>query len=532
MPATEHDTRGKTHHPSYKGKMLRFDVYRDGAIAKDVNLAGAYVFGPDGVPVRADITASDGQITCIKQSTGPVGIALLWDTGNSGSFLLPTTRLEERNTPYNLSVELARAQIMTLFQKREEWGLFDYADAKELNKEFGNVRTQFVQAISQTDPITASLLADSALDNAVMLGEKMALLHASAFLKRKRGKRTPIGTILNVNASSKGYKSRAQEVADFYSIPMPWKSIEPKERDLQYAVTDEWINTAIHARKQIHAGPLLSFDSSNLPEWMYIWEHDYEALRDTIYEHVERVVTRYAKQVQVWNVVSGIHALNTFNLTFDQLMELTRMNCMLVRRLAPNAKIMIELTMPWGEYYAHNQRTIPPLMYAEMAVQSGVQFDAFGLRVIMGVPREGHFVRNLLQCSSMMDQFVTFAKTIHITACEVPSQTAIDKRDVWQGEAPITQAGRWHAEWSQRLQAEWLQAFSRIAMSKPFMESICWRTLADHNGQIIPHAGLCHGNTKPKLAYREMRNFRAMLATEAHAAANRPADPNEADLPD
>jgi len=192
-------------------------------------------------------------------------------------------------------------------------------------------------------------------------------------------------------------------------------------------------------------------------------------------------------------------------------MELTRMSCLLVKKLSPESKVMIELVMPWGEYYARNQRSIPPLMYADMAVQSGVKFDAFGVQLLMGVPRDGHFIRDLLQVSALLDEFVGFGKSVHVSACQVPSSMAADPQDAWEGTAPVDQAGMWHAPWSPRLQAEWLQAFYRIGISKPFVESVCWRDLGDTAGQYIPHGGLCNRKMEPKLAFRELRNFKSFL---------------------
>ena len=82
------------------------------------------------------------------------------------------------------------------------------------------------------------------------------------------------------------------------------------------------------------------------------------------------------------------------------------------------------------------------------------------------------------------------------------------------------EAGHWHAVWSQRLQAEWLQAFWRIAMSKPFVETVCWRDLADYEGHDLPHGGLCRNDMQPKLAFKELRNFKAsLLAPGAEGAA-------------
>jgi len=500
--------------------MLQFEVYLNGKPAGSPDLSGAYVFGQDAIPVRADITAAKGLITCTKRVPGPVGLSLLWDVGEAGTFMIPTVRLPERKAPYNLTVELARAQLFRIIQKREDWGLFDYPDAEELNEWFKKLRKKFTKALqASTSPQAAEIAAD-ALSDGITLGEKMSLFHADIFLKRRKAlaqaaSRTSFGATVDLTATNKPYNTRLREAADFFFVPIVWKDVEPKEQSYEYDRIDKWVNFAARAHRAVHAGPLLSFDSLNLPQRLYIWEHDYEALRDLVYEYIQNVVTHFDKQVHVWKVVSGIHAYNTFNLSFDQLMELTRMSCLLVKKLAPESSVMIELVMPWGEYYARNQRSIPPLMYADMAVQSGVKFDSFGVQFLMGVPRDGYFIRDLLQISSLLDEFVGFGKSVHVSACQVPSNIAADPKDAWGGEAPVDQAGRWHAPWSPRLQAEWLQAFYRIGISKPFVESVCWRDLADTAAQHIPHGGLCSGKMEPKLAFRELRNFKSFLYGES-----------------
>ncbi|MCB9866580.1 MAG: hypothetical protein H6816_08105 [Phycisphaerales bacterium] len=106
--------------------MLRFAVYHDGKPARSVNLAGAYVVGSDGVPVRADLDFKGGEIICTKKTAGPAGLALPWSVGSGGRMVAETTRLPERDRPYNLHVELLRGRLMRISQKREDWGLHDF----------------------------------------------------------------------------------------------------------------------------------------------------------------------------------------------------------------------------------------------------------------------------------------------------------------------------------------------------------------------------------------------------------------------
>ncbi len=498
--------------------MLRFDVYGKDGQAGPIDLSGAYLFGQDGIPVRGDLAVVDNAITCKKRVHGACGLALMWGAGASGRLMLSTARLPDRNRPYNLNVELARARLRIIAGKIEEWGLFDFAKAERFNREFHTVRQMFVAALKGDSPPRSAELADQALAAAVTLSERLALFHADVFLDRKSASgsasHTRFGCRVALDYPNQNYQDRLREAFDFLAVPIPWKQIEPQENRYQFSQIDTWINFAARARKPISVGPIIDFDPAYLPEWLYLWEHDYDSLREVIYEHIQHIVKRYARQVRTWSVVSGLHAFNDFNLSFDQIMELTRMCCQLVKKLAPRSQVMIETVMPWGEYYARNQRTIPPQLYADMAVQSAIQADAFGVQIFMGIPQDGYYVRDLMQISSLLDEYVSLHKPVQITACAVPSSMTPDVGDAWGGEADIAQAGQWHSSWSPRLQAEWLQAFYRIVISKPCVDSICWRDLGDTPGHYMAHGGLCSQDMEPKLAFRELRNFRMKLASK------------------
>jgi hypothetical protein len=262
------------------------------------------------------------------------------------------------------------------------------------------------------------------------------------------------------------------------------------------------------ARVPVVAGPLVHFTEVSIPEWLYIWEHDYETVRDLLYEHIERVVGRYGPQVALWNVLSGLHVNAQFSFTFDQLMDLTRMTVGLIKKSNPNARTMIELTQPWGEYYANNQRSIPPLLYAEMIVQSAIQFDVFGVQLRFGIPRDGCWQRDLFQISSLLDRFAPLGKPLMISALQVPSSPP-PPGDGKEGGGP---PGVWRKPWSEMLQARWLEAVTDIALSKPYVEAICWNDLSDPKSPAPSHAiaygGLATAEMAPKQAAKTWGSLR------------------------
>ena len=171
--------------------MLRFRVFRDGAVPESLDLSTAYLVGSDNVPIRGDLSYEDGEIFCRKRVAGPAALVLLWETHNFGAIMLETTRLPEHDEAYILNLELARGRMMRFVQKREEWGLLDLPEAQSVNEKAIECRNLLIEAIIHTeDPATASVYADRCLAMALPLAEQATLTHADLLLQRRVGKRS------------------------------------------------------------------------------------------------------------------------------------------------------------------------------------------------------------------------------------------------------------------------------------------------------------------------------------------------------
>lgn len=485
--------------------MLSFAVYADGKLATRVNLSGAYVVGTDDVPLRADIEFANGIVQCKKRSAGPAGLAVLWNIPSVGEILLETVRVPEREAPYNLQVELLRGRLMRLHCKVEDWGLFDYDDATELIAQADAARDLLIKALQADTPAEAGAIADGALALAVQASESLTQMHAELFLNRRIQtagfSQRVIGCGVHLDQPTELGRKRLSAAFDFATIPFVWRDIEPSEQAFQWKELDDWVDALAKDHLPMRGSALLSFSEGNVPDWLYIWEHDFDTIRDLAFEHIRRVINRYGQYIQSWNVVSGIHANTCFSFTFEQLMELTRMATALTKQLCPNGTAILELVAPWGEYYARNQRTIPPLLYADMAIQSGVNFDAFGLQFYFGSGVDGMYVRDMFQVSALLDQFLKLGKPLHITAVQVPSEGS--------GGETSDEGGVWRSPWTEQVQADWLRQFVDIALSKPFVESVSWQSLVDNKQQAVPHGGLLRADLVPKVAYNILMDVRS-----------------------
>ncbi len=472
--------------------MLRIKVFENGKPATAVDLSSAYLVGPDRVPLRADLKFAGGEIVVDSRPRGAAALSILWPVEGVGRVMLETPRLPERKRPYILSVELARGRLMRISRKREDWGLYDFPEGAECYEQIDAARKRLVEAMTTSDDATAARLGDAATAAAVTAGEALSHFHAGVFLQRRQFSKRTLGCRIDPSQNSDAYVRRLTEAFDFAVVPFCWSAMEPKEGSHKPSNIDPWLKK-LHERKMPAWGAsLISLDEAHLPDWVHRWARDYEHFRDCVAKHIKYALKTYGPYVQTWEAISGIHAQKAFRFSFEQIMELTRLSTLLIKQMSPRSTAMIGITLPWGEYYAADPRTIPPTLYAEMAVQSGVNFDAFGLDIRFGSSEPGRYVRDLMQVSTLLDHFGTFGKPLHITAAGVPS-----------GGGNVAD-GQWRGGWSDETQAEWVRQFYRIALSKQFVESVSYQRLAD--GMSLE--GLVNVDCEPKPAYQEILSFR------------------------
>jgi hypothetical protein len=129
------------------------------------------------------------------------------------------------------------------------------------------------------------------------------------------------------------------------------------------------------------------------------------------------------------------------------------------------------------------------------------------LELEMGSPRPGTDTRDMFQVSCMLDRFATMGRPVFLTAVTAPGRNTPDLADRSEGKIDPAAAGRWHRPWDPELQAEWMAAVYRTALSKPFVESLAWGELADLRPGF-PAGGMLDDMLKPKPVYNKLLELR------------------------
>ncbi len=498
--------------------MLSFVVLDENGPVSDWPLRQAHLIGADGVVLPGEIHWKDGLICCEPRGRTSTAVALQWHAGDPGILTLRTCLLPESERPYLLSLELARRSLMLFLVKLEQWQLFDLPDDTKPMALFEDAHASFMNALAHGSPIGGytveqDRLARHALSKAIEASEELVAAGVSRHeLGAESGEpddQQPQPLALGCVVPTKRFSPQLQEVVsrnfDFITASMRWVELEPEEGRYQFAAFDRWIEWAVRkARVPVTAGPVIDFRPHCIPDWLYIWENDYETLRQLVYEHVKRVVTRYRRAVSRWTIASGLHVNSNFTLSLEQIVDLTRLCVLMVRKLKPTARLQLEIAQPFGEYCAKQENGIPPLLYTELLFQAGISIDSIGLRLEMGDPSPGCSSRDLIQLADLLDHYSEFEKPMTISALAAPSAPPSAET---VGDNGQFDPGYWNAPWSPTTQADWMTRIVQLARRSQHITSVCFGQLCDGLGPPEVHQGglvTADGQPKESLARVEM----------------------------
>jgi hypothetical protein len=521
--------------------MLKFFVHRDGGPADRWPLAHAGIVAADGATAPGEVRIEHGLLIVAPKNPGPVSLEVLFPPSEGRELLLTTTLLPQRERPYLLSLELARKQLMRFLNALEEWNLAMLPGDHSALVTFERAREDFSAALVSWRSVTTEApdaddpgiaaaeeksrraLRDAAEASDLLVAEAVrrglaaradgswfaeAVERAEKSIGRPAGKpvavvKAPeahgvtlagvsrVGCAVDPSSFEPGAQAALAKAADFITVPMPWSSIEPSEGKYQYGATDRWIEWAVRKGKlPVVAGPVLDLAPGRLPEWLFIWENDYDTLRELVYEHMRQVVTRYRRTVQWWTLASSLGVEGGLTLRFEQIADLLRVASMVTRKLQPQGRVQVEVVDPFALYAARSQRSVPPLLLGELIAQSGTHVDAIGLRFDMTDPGSAGAVRDAMAFSEVLDRYAALDRPISVTFAACPSKPTDAQ----------TESGTWDGPWSPAAQAQWVERVLAVAAAKPYVHSICWG-LAQDTPRTTSGAGLVDagGSARPSL---------------------------------
>jgi len=283
--------------------------------------------------------------------------------------------------------------------------------------------------------------------------------------------------------TSARYQEYFTSLFNFGTIPFYANQVVPEEGKYEFGRRDEILEWC-EANNIVPKGHPLWFGHQNTnAKWMF--GKSYKELSSFAREFIMKNVTRYKGRIKVWDSINEPHDwANCFNFTQEELMDLARICCEIVRECDPDALSLINVCLPFAEYVAGKfvcygpvfDQPVSPMKFFERAIENGIDFDALGIQFYFPA-------RDMVAISKLLDVYAGFGKPVHITEMGVPSGPARGTRDNVSEADPRSQIGLtrgiWHAPWDEHIQADWMEQFYTITSARSEIKALTWWDFKD-----------------------------------------------------
>ena len=480
----------------------------DAAVLQELELA-SIAGGQDHMPYTTDAQVNGDRLILTRDMNDSGSLVVPWTIPGAGRLMTRSATLVERESPYNLLLELARGKVNQVRCHAADWVHNGLLPPNTLRERIDGLTKAFSLAVaSPPEKGTAANARDSLL-NAFNTADELVRAYTSRVFELRHERQdqfdTGLGCRLDGRPPSDAEASHFTETFNTASVPFPWRAIEPMRGTYHWEQADQLVEWASSRGLRMIGGPLIDFDGHNLPDW--IWENacDLSSLADILSGFVDTVVRRYAQRIRSWQVVAGANCSGILARRDEELIWLTLKLAETVKRIHPALEIIVGIAQPWGDYLASQERSKTPFIFADDLLRTGVRLAALELEFLMGVSPRGSYCRDPLELSRLLDLYALLGVPIQATLGYASTGEADKLADPDQR----ANLGWWGDGLSQQNQSAWIKSFASLVLCKPYVRNVQWAQWSDAVPHTFPSCGLLdsNGNSKPALA--ELKNLRA-----------------------
>ncbi len=483
---------------------MRFRLHDRDRIAPG-GLDRIYVAGLEEIPWSTRADWEDDQLVVERAIPDSGCVYVPWQVDGVGTRVLSTATLMERQRPYLLEVELARGIIQRIRNRLFMWELLGLTPSDELKDELQSATREFsLAATSQDEPAESAVAANRAIALAISSGEHLVANYAKQAIAARR-RQAPVATLMGVSLGdetpSVALRQQLADACNIVQLPIAWRAVEKTEGNRDWKPTEVQLGWAQKAGLKVAAGPLIRLDESGIPDWMVLWEGDFENLARLMLEHVKATVTRYAGRVHLWHVASRVNTGRLMQLEEEQRLHLVAQALEVVRQLDPRTPTVVSFDQPWAEYMSQQDEDLAPLHYADALVRADLGISGFGLEVNAGFLPGGSGQRATFELGRLLDQWSIWGLPLMLSVTTA-SSAAEDPNARFSGEIHLA------SESGKDPQREWAASVLPLLLARSAVQVVIWNQLTDNHPHDFPNASLFDARNQAKPTLGLMRDLR------------------------
>jgi GH35 family endo-1,4-beta-xylanase len=491
--------------------VMRF-VVPDALRISDSALQTAYVASLEGVPWRTIVERTPEGFQVRRRVDESGNFYISWRLEDGGQLLLSTATLMVRERPYLLPLELARGTLNRLRNQAAAWELAGLTITTSLKQLIDAATKPFAKAATlQHDLKTCCRLADETI-RASLAGTTALVDEYNRQVLAMRHQQHPklpmlLGMRLDDTNLPIGADKRLAAAANVVAVSTRWEKIEPVAGEFDWGAADKLIDWPRQQGLKTIAGPLLSFDPDWLPDWLVLWEDDFQALQSYVATFVGEAVQRWRGRVNLWHCAARLNSGKALALTDEQRLKLAVVALETVRKYDPKTPSIISFDQPWAEYMANSNSDVAPLHFADALARANLGLSGLGLEIDCGFTPNGSLPRDPTELSRLLDQWSLLGLPL-VVMLTLPSSADGDAGN-GNGNGRTRAIAATHSrKWTAQEQSDLAEQIISTCLCKQSVQAVLWNQTLDTHPRGLPHAGLFDAAGKPKPLLQTLADIR------------------------
>ncbi len=471
-------------------------------------LTRAYVAGMDGIPWECRRTFADGILTIERDVRESGNLYFPWLVKGQGELTLCTASLMERQRPYHLTVELARGTLNRLRNQVDVWESGGATIPQECRQLTHEATLSLARAaIGQSNLATADQHAAESIEITARAIDVVCRDYCQQVLQARRREQPVMSTLLGcrLDHAPEGAVAEAFVAAFNTAVIVPaWRELASRVGDYRWEELDRQVQWCRDHGLRICMGPLVQLDRASLPDWLYLWEEEFDELENSVVEFARAVVQRYLGRVHLWNCAGRMNVLLALDLSEEQRLRLTVDLLELVRSLDPRTPTIVSFDQPWAEYVADQEQELTPLHFADTLVRGDLGLAGVALEINFGYAPGGTLPRDALEVSRQIERWNQLGAPL-VAIVTVPSSGSDDPAAHSPAKVlPNLAVGGVTARWQREI-VEWLVP---LLVARQPVQAVLWNQMRDDVPHDFPHGGMFDAQGTPKPALEALVELR------------------------
>ena len=441
-------------------------------------LETAYFAGWGRVPRLTHANVRENELIVRAESFGSGTIHVPMPHQILGVVMESTESLLSRQQPYSLVRELARGAIGRFYRRLFDWQMLGFQQPQEHADRMQSIAKRFSGLITK-DPFEENLEQEfvSVLNEMeiMILEENKEFSEQSCSWRMRNDNRLPITLAVKMPDQ---YMEKPLEVDKYAKLlqdsfqavlPMPtWRELEPQPDQFNWERLEKHLSLFPRFGFQIVFGPLLSFSTNALPDWLFphLMEEGYFESRATRF--VNLLAERYGHHVHSWFLCNRFVDQSFPHMPLERTLSLVHMLAQQLRSKGIDVPFIVGITQPWGEYALQQTPGWEQVQIAE-ALMSCRDIDAFLIEINLGFGPHLTWPRDPMTIGNMIDQWSFLGKKVYVSISVPSSGNPIAIETEF--------AQNW--QWSEERQRVWTETLLLTILGKRAVRGIFWSHLQD-----------------------------------------------------